>query len=123
MAESGTKVNVGQEVRMIDIPAESVGSMGVFKNIHGFASSAAFSIKLSEHSERYFGSPIDDFLTKITADSTKLDTLTNDQAEFIDGLKLIEALNKLTDPLGIDVLRLILGLVTLIEGLKLMLAD
>jgi uncharacterized protein (DUF927 family) len=56
----------GQAVRVVDIPADGGSGLGVFENIHGFESSAAFARHLGEVSARVYGAPLRDFLEKLT---------------------------------------------------------
>ena len=83
IAQSGNSANVGQEVRMIDIPAETSDSQGVFEDIHGFSSSGAFASMLAENTEKYFGSAIDDFLSKIVDTPSWLNFIAMKRDEFI----------------------------------------
>ena len=87
ISQSGNQVNAGQEVRMIDIPAQTEGSFGVFENIHGYDSPGAFASALSENTEKNFGSAIKYFLTKITESPEILNSVALKMTEFISGLK------------------------------------
>lgn len=84
MAQSGAAVNVGQEIRMLDIPAETSGSQGIFQNIHGFESAGIFASLLSQNTENYFGSAIHDFLGKIIKNPGLFEKLTDKRREFVD---------------------------------------
>lgn len=66
MMEANKKIRAGQEVRLIDIPAESEKGYGVFEDLHSFSSAAAFSNNLIKHSATYYGTPAISFLKKIT---------------------------------------------------------
>jgi putative DNA primase/helicase len=48
VAEDGTrrKTTAGQQVRVVDIPADAGACMGIFENLHGFRSGKALSIHL-----------------------------------------------------------------------------
>ncbi len=83
IAQSGGPVNVGQEVRMIDIPAETANSQGIFENIHGLQSSGALASLLAENSEKYFGTAIDHFLTQLVSTPSALDFVAMKRAQFI----------------------------------------
>jgi len=48
-------VRAGMEVRIIDIPADAGCGMGVFENIHGFASPAEFSEHLKRMATQHYG--------------------------------------------------------------------
>jgi putative DNA primase/helicase len=54
IAESGQKVMTGQEVRVIDVAAD-IGKFGVFQNIHGATSAAAFSEELKDATKNVYG--------------------------------------------------------------------
>jgi putative DNA primase/helicase len=54
MQQSGKKSRVGQEVRIIDIPADT-GKYGIFETLHGFSNGAAFADMLTKNSYRYHG--------------------------------------------------------------------
>jgi len=66
IAASGGRIRAGMEVRMLDIPADARAGYGVFENIHGAPSPAAFADSLKALSETYYGSPADALLTRIT---------------------------------------------------------
>lgn len=56
----------GQAVRVVDIPADARAGLGVFENIHGFESAAAFARHLGEASAMVYGTPLRAFLEKLT---------------------------------------------------------
>lgn len=62
----GGTVRAGMEVRMLDIPSDAGAGMGVFEEIHGATSPAAFADSLQTLSEAFYGSPADALLTRIT---------------------------------------------------------
>jgi putative DNA primase/helicase len=66
VAAGGGTVKAGQEIRMLDIPADANAGYGVFENIHGAVSAAAFADSMQTLSETYYGSPSDTLLTKLT---------------------------------------------------------
>lgn len=90
IAQSGQQVNVGQEIRMLDIPAERVGSQGVFENIHGFDSPGFFATTLGDSSEKFFGTPIHDFLEKIVKAPSILGLISTKRREFVDTVSIKE---------------------------------
>ncbi len=67
---------------MIDLPAESKGSYGIFENIHGFSDSGEFARELSEHTEKYFGKPILTFLDQLVKTPSFSINLQKDRKEF-----------------------------------------
>jgi putative DNA primase/helicase len=56
VSESQKKVRAGQEVRMVDIPADAGAGAGAFECLHGFEGGAAFSYHLSQQSKKFYGS-------------------------------------------------------------------
>ena len=67
MAESkvSRQPNAGQEVRILDLPADAGKGMGLFENIHGAASPAAFSRQIATAAGRYYGTPAIAYLTEL----------------------------------------------------------
>ena len=57
MAEGGKKPKAGQEIRLLDIPADAGRSLGLFENIHGHAGGAAFSKAMNELAIKHYGTP------------------------------------------------------------------
>jgi putative DNA primase/helicase len=75
MADSRKITHAGQEVRLINIPAKpDINSHGIFENIHGFNSGAAFVEYLSEASNKYYGAPILEFIRHVIEDHEKIRT-------------------------------------------------
>jgi putative DNA primase/helicase len=54
MAEAGKRTRAGQEVRFIEVPADT-GAYGLFENLQGFENGAAFSSHLKETCEQLYG--------------------------------------------------------------------
>lgn len=65
MLMAGHKTYAGQEVRLVNLPAESPSGYGVFDELHVFSSGEAFSKHLVESSRRYYGTALREFLKKI----------------------------------------------------------
>lgn len=55
MSEGGKVARVGQEVRLIDLPADAGAGHGVFENLHGFKHGGALSNALREATRRCHG--------------------------------------------------------------------
>jgi hypothetical protein len=70
MNETGHQARAGQEVRLVDIPADAGCGLGVFENIHGFSSADVFARTLRDNALKYYGTPSRSFLEKL---ATKLD--------------------------------------------------
>ncbi len=67
MNEVGKKIKAGQEVRFIDIPADT-GVHGLFENLHEFDNGAHFSKYLQDASKKYYGAASRDFLRSLVED-------------------------------------------------------
>ena len=77
MAEIGRRAKAGQEVRLIDIPADAGAGMGSFEALHGAASAGAFAEELRQATDRCYGAPIRAYLEcLITRHADDLPALT-----------------------------------------------
>jgi len=85
MLEAGKKAKAGQEIRMIDIPADAGRSQGIFEELHSFSDGAVFSETLKINCDNYHGIAGDKFLEQLVlADGLALHTkIQNLQNEFI----------------------------------------
>ncbi len=66
MHEAGLRIKAGQELRLIDIPADAGAGLGLFEDLHGFADGARFADHLAASSRKYYGIPIRAFIAVIT---------------------------------------------------------
>jgi uncharacterized protein (DUF927 family) len=66
MNETGRQARAGQEVRLVDIPADAGCGLGLFEDIHGFISADVFARTLRDNALKYFGTPIRAFLEELT---------------------------------------------------------
>jgi putative DNA primase/helicase len=66
MAEVGKRRQAGQEVRLVDIPADAGAGKGAFEDLHGEASPAAFADRLRELSGKCYGHPIREYVDQLT---------------------------------------------------------
>lgn len=66
--QAGKKAKAGQEVRLVDIPADAGCNLGIFENLHHFASAADFARHMGNATKLYFGIPIRTFLHAVTQD-------------------------------------------------------
>ena len=55
MAEAGQRIYAGQEVRLVDVPADAGAGYGLFEDLHGAKSSKAFADQLREATTRNYG--------------------------------------------------------------------
>jgi putative DNA primase/helicase len=65
MNEGGKKVKAGQEIRMLDIPADVGRGLGIFGALHGFASGAVLSEAIKRNSRAFHGTPIRPFIEHV----------------------------------------------------------
>ena len=88
MEEGGKKARAGQEVRMVDIPAETGSGMGMFEELHGLDTPAQFAEMIRDKSSSAYGSAIVEFLTHMTEHIAKdkmglLDAIRDTVSAFI----------------------------------------
>lgn len=85
MQEASKRVKAGQEVRMIDIPADAGCGKGIFEKLHLFIDGAIFSETLKMNCDKYHGVAGDMFLEQLvlTDLSTLCTKIQNIQSEFM----------------------------------------
>lgn len=62
VAQTGKRVRAGQEVRVINLPADAGAGLGLFEELHGFNSGDEFARHLQRSAREYFGAPLRAFL-------------------------------------------------------------
>ena len=67
MRSAGLKVTAGQEVRLLDVRADT-GKHGVFEDLHGYADGASFALAIKEACRMNHGSVGLDYLTRLGLD-------------------------------------------------------
>ncbi len=55
IAADGDQIRAGQEVRFLDIPADAGKTHGLFENLHGSVTPAAFAMHLDDMAGQYYG--------------------------------------------------------------------
>ena len=55
IAEAGQRIYAGQEVRLVDVPADAGAGYGLFEDLHGAQGSKAFADQLREATTRHYG--------------------------------------------------------------------
>src|SRR5207244_2611988 len=65
MAEAGKRVRAGQEVRLVDVPADAGAGMGIFEDLHGAASPGEFAEILRNATARCYGTGIRAYLDAV----------------------------------------------------------
>ena len=64
----GRKLAAGQQVRVVDVPADAGVGIGMFENLHGFPSGDAFARHLRDATRQHYGVAAREFLTAIVPD-------------------------------------------------------
>ncbi len=83
MAEAKKKPKAGQEIRLLDIPADAGAGLGMFENLNCYASGSVFSKALTENACKHYGTASIPYLTKLVEHNAKLaDWIKNTQREF-----------------------------------------
>jgi putative DNA primase/helicase len=72
MQAAGKQSKGGQESRLIDIPADAGKGWGLFEELHEYPSADCIVRALSEATKTYYGSPIEEFLRLVVADSNAI---------------------------------------------------
>ena len=69
VAEDGRRrATAGQQVRVLDVPADAGAGLGLFEVLHGAPSPAAFADRLRQAAKNYYGTAARAFLERLTAD-------------------------------------------------------
>lgn len=66
MAEANRTTRAGQEIRLVDIPADAGAGLGAWECLHDYANGADFSRALDQAAKRYYGAPLATFLDKLS---------------------------------------------------------
>lgn len=65
IAAEGGKVNAGQEVRFVDIPADAGAGLGIFEDLHGFERANAFALALKQAATTQYGHLAQEFIRRL----------------------------------------------------------
>ena len=65
IAEEGSKVQVGQAVRLIDVPADAGKGLGIFENLHSHESPSAFADCIKKAAAQNYGHAARAFITQL----------------------------------------------------------
>lgn len=85
MAEAGKKPKAGQEIRLLDIPADAGKGLGLFEDIHGYAGGAAFSKVMNELAVKHYGSPALEFISKLVGQYSEVQRVIKEEQDlFVD---------------------------------------
>ncbi len=74
MVEAGKKARAGQEVRLVDIPAEGL-KYGMFEELHGYQNGSSFSNALGEATKKTYGVPSREFLRNLVEKKAEIEPL------------------------------------------------
>lgn len=72
MAQAGKKPKAGQEIRLLDIPADAGAGCGMFENLHQYANGATFSKALTEATSKHYGTAAQPYLEKLVEHHEKI---------------------------------------------------
>ena len=72
MAEGQKRTRTGQEVRMVDIPADAGMGLGAFENLHGHDGGSNFSRYITGHAASVYGTPGRAWLDHLTGHADTL---------------------------------------------------
>ncbi|NTW85538.1 MAG: DUF927 domain-containing protein [Holophagaceae bacterium] len=79
MLEAGRQAKVGQEVRLVDVPADAGKGLGIFENLHGAADGAHFADQLRKASLSFYGTPSRAFLQALVDQEDRFRPFLKDQ--------------------------------------------
>lgn len=65
MAEANRKTKAGQEIRLVEIPADAGASLGCFEDLHGYANGAEFAKRLDELTRQHHGTAWRPFVQRV----------------------------------------------------------
>jgi uncharacterized protein (DUF927 family) len=83
MAEAKKKPKAGQEIRLLDIPADAGAGFGMFEDLHSYAGGSAFSKALTEAACKHYGTASQPYLEKLVEHHDKIaDWIKKAQREF-----------------------------------------
>ena len=86
MAEAKKKPKAGQEIRLLDIPADAGAGHGMFQELHQYANGATFSKALTEAACKHYGTAAQPFIEKLVEHSDKVSAwIKKAQSEFTHG--------------------------------------
>ena len=91
MAEAGRRTRAGQELRMIDLPADARVGRGIFEALHEFDSGGALAQHLTRAAESTYGSPGRAWLEYLADNTEGLAALLRQRMERAEGRLVPEA--------------------------------
>lgn len=83
MAQAGKKPKAGQEIRLLDIPADAGAGHGMFENLHQYAGGATFSKALTEAASKHYGTAAQPYIARLVEHGDKVaEWIKKGQREF-----------------------------------------
>ncbi|VVE01606.1 DUF927 domain-containing protein [Pandoraea terrigena] len=84
MQAGGKRAKAGQEVRLVEIPADAGAGHGLFETLHGMSGGAQLSSTINDACSRCFGTPALEFLSSMTAEPAVIEQwLKSQTADFL----------------------------------------
>ncbi len=77
------KAMAGQQIRVLDIPADAGAGMGIFNDLHGLPNGDRFSRLLKDNAAAHYGIPFREFLKRIVADRKDLTEQIRETTEML----------------------------------------
>lgn len=87
MERAGKKANAGQDIRLAEIEADAGAGLGLFEELHGYASPATLALALKDSAETYHGCVGEEWLGFLVRDrQTLVDLLPQQIKRFLDAV-------------------------------------
>ena len=80
IAEEGGTAKAGQQIRLLDIPADAGRGMGIFEDLHGYTEPSAFAAALQEKAASAYGTAARAFIRNMQEDG--LDRIAHEWREY-----------------------------------------
>ncbi len=84
MSEANKRTRAGQELRMIDLPADAGAGLGIFEELHGHANGGALSQHLTRTAETTFGAVGRAWLEHLTGNTDGLSRTLRERMDSIE---------------------------------------
>ena len=81
LLEGGGKARAGQEVRVLEIPADAGQGMGIFENLHGFRSAAELAEHLRLAADRNCGHAAREYVERLTKDVARVTRAVHEERQ------------------------------------------
>jgi putative DNA primase/helicase len=72
LAEDRRRVSTGQELRLLDVPADAGIGFGLFEDLHGLETPAALAESIGLRSGEYFGFPAREFVVRLAREIDRI---------------------------------------------------